>query len=45
MDPVIVNKYSLHLEICLFAILLVLKLYECVLQTVAGPLVPNDLAR
>jgi len=42
MDAMIVNKHTLHLEICLFAILLVFELDECVLQAVSCSLVSND---
>lgn len=38
----IIYEDSLHLEICLFAILLIFELDEGVLQTVAGPFVSND---
>lgn len=45
MDAVVVNQDTLHLEISLLAIFLLVKLNEGILQTVAGALVPNDLAR
>jgi len=38
----IIYENSLHLEICLFAILLVFELNKGVLQTVAGPFISND---
>ena len=45
MYSVIIYQYALHFEICLLAILLILKLYECILQAVTGPLVSNNFAR
>lgn len=45
MDSMVVNEHSLHLEIGLLAILLVLELDKRILQTVAGALISNDLAR
>ncbi len=45
MYAVIVNQDSLHLEICLFAVLLILEFNECILKTVTGTLVSNDFAR
>lgn len=41
----VVDEYSLHLEIGLLAVLLVLELDERILQTVASALISNDLAR
>ena len=45
MNPMIVYQYTLHFEICLLAVLLMLKLDERILKTVVGALVPYDLAR
>ena len=44
MDAVIINQHSLHLEICLLAVLLVLELYKCILQAVICALVSDDFA-
>jgi hypothetical protein len=44
MDSVVVYQDSLHLEISLFTILLVLKLYKSVLQTVARSLISDNFA-
>lgn len=44
VDPMVVDEHSLHLEIGLLAVLLVLKLDERILQTVTGALVSNDFA-
>ena len=44
MNAMVIYQYSLHLEIRLLAVLLVLELDECVLQTVFCALVPNDFA-
>lgn len=44
MDSMIVYQHTLHLEVGLFTVLLVFKLDECILQTVAGAFIPNDLA-
>lgn len=38
----IIYEDSLHLEVCLFAVLLILKLDEGVLEAVARSLVPDD---
>lgn len=45
MNTMIVYQYTLHFEICLLAVLLMLKLDERILKTVVGALVPYDLAR
>ena len=45
MYPMIIDQYFLHFEICLLAVLLVLKLDECILKTIIGALVPNNFAR
>ena len=45
MYPMIVNQDSLHFEIGLFAILLVLELDECILQTVPCSLVSDHFTR
>lgn len=45
VNAMIVNQNALHLEIRLFAILLVLEFDECVLQTVTSPFVSDDLTR
>ena len=45
MDAVIINQDSLHLEIRLLAVLLVLKFNECILQAIFCTLVPDDFAR
>jgi hypothetical protein len=42
---VIVNQNTLHLKICLFTGLLIIKLDESILQTVSSSLIPNHLAR
>lgn len=44
MYPVVVNKHPLHLEVGLFAVLLVFELDKRILQTIARALVPNHLA-
>ena len=44
MYTMIVNQDSLHLEICLFEILLMLKLDKSILQTIASSLVSDDFA-
>lgn len=44
MDPVVIYEDSLHFEVGLFAILLVFKLDEGVLEAVPGPLVSDDFA-
>lgn len=44
MDAMVVNQNALHLEICLLAILLILKFDKTVLQTVTSTLVSDDLA-
>lgn len=41
----IIDEDALHLEVCLFAVLLVLKLNECVLKTVSRSLVADDFTR
>lgn len=45
MDTVVINQDTLHLEIGLFTIFLLIKFDEGILQTVTGTLVPNNLAR
>lgn len=45
MNTMIIYQYTLHFEICLLAVLLMLKLDERILKTVVGALVPYDLAR
>lgn len=45
MNAMIVYQYTLHFEICLLAVLLMLKLDERILKTVVGALIPYDLAR
>ncbi len=45
MDAVFVDEHTLHLEICLLTIFLILILDKCILETVAGALVTYDLAR
>ena len=45
MNTMIVYQYSLHFEICLLAVLLMLKLDERILKTIVSALVPYDLAR
>ena len=44
MDAVIIDQNALHLEVGLFAVLLVLKLDEGILQAIARLLVADDLA-
>jgi hypothetical protein len=43
VDAMVVNQHALHFKVGLLAVLLMLKLDECVLQTVARALVPNHL--
>lgn len=45
MNTMIIYQYTLHFEICLLAVLLMLKLDECILKTVVSALVSYDLAR
>lgn len=45
MDAMVVNQHALHFKVGLLAVLLIIKLDECVLQAVARALVPNHLAR
>ncbi len=45
MYAVVIYQHPLHLEICLLAILLILKLDERILETVTSTLVANDFAR
>jgi hypothetical protein len=45
MNAVVVNQDTLHFKVGLLTIFLLLKLYEGVLQAVAGSSVSNDLAR
>ena len=45
MNPMIVNQYTLHLEIRLFTVLLVLEFNECILQAVPSAAVPDNFAR
>jgi hypothetical protein len=45
MDSVIVYQDSLHLEIGLLAIFLILEFNKCILQTVASSFVSDDFAR
>ena len=42
MDTMVVDQDPLHLEICLFTVLLVLKFDECILETVTSALVADD---
>jgi len=44
MNAMIVNQHSLHLEVRLLAVLLLLEFYERVLQAVTRSFVSNDLA-
>jgi len=44
MNPVIVNQHALHLEVGLFAVLLVLELDKGILQAVTRTLVSNNFA-
>lgn len=44
MDSVVVNKHSLHLEVGLFAVLLIVKFDKRILQTISSALIPNHLA-
>ncbi len=41
----IVYQDPLHLEVCLLAVFLILKLNECILEAITGTLVSNDFAR
>ena len=45
VDAVVVDEHPLHLQVGLLAVSLVLEFNKCVLETVAGPLVTDDLAR
>ena len=45
MDAMIINKNTLHFEICLLAVSLMFKFNEGVLQAVASSLVSNNLTR
>ena len=45
MYAVIINQDRLHLEVCLFAIFLILKFDKGILKAVVGTFVPNDLTR
>lgn len=45
MNTMIIYQYTLHFEICLLAVLLMLKLDERILKTIVSALVPYDLAR
>lgn len=45
MYTVVIDKYALHFEVCLFAVLLILKFNESVLKAIAGTLISDDLAR
>lgn len=44
MYTMVVNQDTLHLEVGLLAILLILEFDECILQAIASALVSNDLA-
>lgn len=41
----VIDEDTLHLEICLFAVFLIFKFYECILETLPGALVTYDLTR
>ena len=41
----VIDEDALHLEICLFAVFLVLEFNECILKTLTGALVPYNLTR
>lgn len=45
MDAMIIYQHPLHFEVCLFTVLLVFELNECILQTITSPLVSNDFTR
>lgn len=45
MNTMVIYEYALHFEICLLAVILMLKLDERILKTVVSALVPYDLAR
>ena len=45
MYPVIINENSLHLKICLLAVLLVLKFYKGILEAITSAFVPNNFTR
>ena len=45
MDAMIIDQDSLHLEIRLLAVLLVLEFNECILQAIFCTLVSDDFAR
>jgi hypothetical protein len=44
MYAVVVDKNTLHLEVGLLTVLLVIELDKCILQTVAGALIANHFA-
>ena len=44
MDPMIIDQHSLHLEIRLLAVFLVLELDKCILKAVSRTFVADDLA-
>ena len=44
MNTVIIDQDSLHFEICLLAIFLILEFDKSILQTITGPLVTDDFA-
>lgn len=41
----VIDEDALHLEVCLFAVFLVLKFNKCILETLASALVPYNLTR
>ena len=43
MNAMLIDKHTLHFEVCLLAVLLILKLNKCVLKAVAGTFVANNL--
>lgn len=44
MYPVIIDQDTMHFEVCLLAVLLVLELDERILQTISSTLVADDFA-
>jgi hypothetical protein len=41
VDAVVVDKHTLHFEIGLLTVLLIIELDKCILQTVTGTLIAN----
>ena len=45
MYAMVIDEDALHLEVCLFAVFLILEFNEGILETLAGALVPYDFTR